>query len=87
MSEPIMHDAKASCQVRPTAIIDAAAFQPAVPKAVEPQYKGKLYQVQVLSSGGVGSRLDCLVQRIDDKNCLTYSLLDHFTLPTFRCSP
>lgn len=71
MKDPITHEANACCHVRPTAMREAAAFHPAVPKAVDPQYRGKLYQVQVRSSGGVGSK----------------SLFDHFALPTVRCSP
>jgi hypothetical protein len=58
MNEPMQQDMKASCQVRPTAMREAAAFHPAVPNAVENQYSGRLYQVHVLSSGDVGSRLE-----------------------------
>lgn len=67
MNDPMTQEAKACCQVRPTAIREAAAFQPAVPKAVEPQYRGRLYHVQVRSSGGVGSRLRSLLVKANHR--------------------
>ena len=70
MKDPSTQEMNASCQVKPTAMRDAAAFHPAVPKAVENQYKGKLYHVQVRSSGGVGARslFDHLESCIDESS-------------------
>ncbi|TLS30929.1 hypothetical protein PpBr36_02641 [Pyricularia pennisetigena] len=53
---PRMHEIKACCQVRPTTMSEAATFHPVMPNMVENQYIGRLNQVQVLCSGGVGSR-------------------------------